>query len=180
MSLIVLYRGRRGAGKTLTMVKDGLKYYLQGWKVYTNMYNIPFAERLEEQEILELADTDGFKNCIVLIDEIQTLIDSRRSMRKANVGFNYFMQQIRKRNVNLLATTQYTRRVDLGFREQLDIMVSPKMVTLNSGKVLVEVSYVDLTTEEEGIPPIKRRIVYDPQKIFSLYDTQERIKAVKT
>ena len=180
MSIIVLYRGRRGAGKTLTMVKDGLKYYLDGWKVYTNMYSIQYATRLEEEEILALADTDGFRDCIVMIDEIQTLIDSRRSMRKANVGFNYFLQQIRKRNVNLLATTQYSRRVDLGFREQLDIIVSPKMITLNSGKKLVEVNYQDLTTEEEGLPAISRRLVYDPTTIFGLYDTEERITAVKT
>lgn len=180
MSLIVLYRGRRGAGKTLTMVKDGMLYYQAGWKVYTNMYSIGYAERLEEDEILSLAESDGFRDCVVMIDEIQTLIDSRRSMRKGNVTFNYFLQQIRKRNVNLLATTQFERRVDIGFREQLDIIASPKMITLASGKKVVEVTYTDLTTEGDGLPPINRKIVYSPYEVFGIYDTEERITAVKT
>lgn len=39
-SKIVLYKGKRGCGKTLTMVKDGFKYYLNGWKVLRNFANI--------------------------------------------------------------------------------------------------------------------------------------------
>jgi hypothetical protein len=139
------------------MTKDALTYYHNGWKVYTNMYSLPFATRLEEEEILGLAETDGFKDCVVCIDEIQTLIDSRRSMRKGNVTFNYFLQQIRKRNVNLLATTQFTKRVDIGFREQLDIMATPKIVRLPSGGFVVEVEYIDLTIEDVMIP-ITRKI----------------------
>lgn len=180
MSLITLYRGKRGAGKTLTMVKDAYKYYLRGWKIYTNMYSIPFAERLEEKEILELADNDGFFNCVVMIDEIQTLIDSRRSMRKANVDFNYFLQQIRKRNVYLFATTQYSKRVDIGFREQLDILVTPRFIKRKNRKSLVDVTYTDLTVEEYEGYNVHRRLVYDPTIIFGLYDTEERITAVKT
>jgi len=174
MSLIVLYRGRRGAGKTLSMVREAYNYYCRGVPVYTNMTSLNFGTSISEEDLLLMAHNDELEQCVVAIDEIQTLIDSRRSMKKQNVSFNYFMQQIRKRGVILLATTQYTRRVDIGFREQLDILATPRIFSTKAGDV-VEVEMTDLTYEDNGLPPMSVTIVYEAKHVYGLYDTDERI-----
>ena len=102
--MIVLYTGRRGAGKTLSMVKDGYKFSLNGYKVYSNI-ELGFAEYVENDWILNIHKTE-LHDIVLIIDEIQLLIDSRRSARKGNVDFSYFIQQIRKRNIIILCTTQ--------------------------------------------------------------------------
>ena len=169
--MIVLYRGRRGTGKTLTMVKDILLYVNQGWDIVSNIHlhsSIPHRV-LSRSEILDLLDTN-LKNYILVLDEIQTIIDSRRSMKKDNMDFSYFIQQIRKKNIILLATTQFTRTVDVRFREHVDILVNPKFM----GKYpAVEVEYLDLTTQEDLGYIQSKIIVYDPKPIFNLYDTTE-------
>ena len=124
-NMICLYTGRRGSGKTTTMVKDAYSFKRRGWKVYTNMTSLTFADEvLDTEAILSLLDGNESDICFVL-DEIQTFIDSRRSMRGRNVQFTYYIQQIRKRNVVILAATQFRQRVDVAFREHVDIIARP-------------------------------------------------------
>lgn len=169
--MICLYRGRRGTGKTLTMVKDVLLYTQNKWNVISNIHladKIPH-QVLSRQEIIELLHSD-LRDYVLVLDEIQTIIDSRRSMKKDNMDFSYFIQQIRKKNIILLATTQYTRTVDIRFREHVDILVSPKFIQKYP---IVEVEYMDLTTQEDLGYIQTKNIVYDPKPIFALYDTTE-------
>src|SRR3972149_3309599 len=113
--MIVLYKGRRGCGKTLTMVKDGLLYYLKGYRVLRN-FECSFGENISDEEILNLNKNSNIFNCILMMDEVQIFFDARRSMRNQNLNFSNFIQQIRKRNIILLGTTQFANTVDLRFR----------------------------------------------------------------
>lgn len=178
--MIVLYTGRRGAGKTLSMVKDGYKYKLCGYKVYSNI-ELDFADYIENETILNIQDT-LMQDCVLIIDEIQLLIDSRRSSRKGNVDFSYFIQQIRKRRIIILCTTQFSGTVDLRLRQHVDIVARPKYDKLLR---VCEVTYIDLTamndslfmsSENMSIPTVT--IVYDAEKVFPLYDTN-RIQKLK-
>lgn len=185
--MIVLYTGRRGAGKTLSMVKDGYKYKLNEYKVYSNI-ELDFAEFMENEEIINIQKTD-IENAVLIIDEIQLLLDSRRSARKGNLDFSYFIQQIRKRNIIILCTTQFSGTVDLRLRQHVDIVARPKY---DKELKVCEITYIDMTSINDSmfmndndfqIPSIT--IVYDAQDIFSLYDTnriqklKEKIKETK-
>lgn len=176
--MIVLYAGRRGCGKTTTMVKDAYKFSLRGWPVVTNMSSVSFANAtMSNDEILGLI-MDGDKHDMVLmIDEIQTFIDSRRAMRKQNVDFTYFIQQIRKRNVVILATTQYVRRVDIAFREHIDVVARP---SFKPEYPVVVVSYVDRTALESLDTDVNSEclVVYDPTPVYGLFDTTEVITPI--
>lgn len=168
--MIIMYKGRRGAGKTLTMVKDALNFYDKGWTIYSNFdIAIPY-KKLNNDDILDLPNNDKIRDCVILIDEIQTIIDSRRSMKSENLNFSYFVQQIRKRNIILLCTTQFTRTTDLRLREHTDIVVKPKIYREYP---VVEVQYFDLTSEEDLGYIESKVIIYNPLRIFSLYDTNE-------
>lgn len=175
--MIVLYAGHRGSGKTTTLVKDAYHFHTLGWDIITNMNTISFADEVRDsQEILDILETDK-TNFVLVLDEIQTFIDSRRSMRKRNVSFTYFIQQIRKRNVIILAATQYARRVDIAFREHVDVMARPRYY---AEYPVIVCDYYDLTRIEEGFfidsGYSVRRVVYDPRPVFTLFDTTEVIR----
>lgn len=168
--MIILYKGRRGSGKTLTMVKDAIQLYNKGWTIYSNFsIGIPY-KKISNDDIISIADNKSINDCVLLIDEIQTIIDSRRSMKKGNLNFSYFIQQIRKRGIILLCTTQFTKTTDLRLREHVDIVVTPK---IDLKYPVVEATYWDVTSVEELGYIESRTIIYNPELIWNLYDTNE-------
>jgi len=178
--MIVLYKGGRGRGKTLTMVKDGLQYYLEGYRVLSN-FQCEFTEKLDNEEILQLDKNSELFNCIILIDEIQIFFDARRGMLKQNLTFSNFVQQIRKRNITILCTTQYSNTIDLRLRQHLDIIAFPSFIERLH---LCKVVYMDLTRSEDPqmfidpdyqFKPATIEIIYNAEPIFKLYDTTEMI-----
>lgn len=175
--MIVMYKGRRGAGKTLTLVKDAINFYAKGWTIYSNFdIGIPY-KKLTNEDIINLADNDNIRDCVLLIDEIQLLMDSRRSMKKENLNFSYFIQQIRKKGIILLCTTQFTRTTDNRLREHVDVIVKPRIIHQYP---VVEAEYIDVTSVED-LGFIKSKVViYNPEAVFSLYDTNEVKKGVNT
>ncbi len=173
----MLYTGRRGCGKTTTLVKDAYAFSCQGWEIITNMNSLSFADDvLDNEEILGLLETNR-NNFVIVIDEIQTFIDSRRSMRKRNTEFAYFLQQIRKRNVIILGTTQFARRVDVAFREHVDIVAKPQYL---EEYPVVMVEYYDRTATEDVFflqddKPAVVAVLFDPRQVYELFDTEEVI-----
>lgn len=175
--MIVLYQGRRGCGKTTSLIKDAWQLKQEGWDVVTNMTSVSFADKvLDNKGILSLLETD-YTDFVIVIDEIQTFIDSRRSARGQNVTFSYFIQQVRKRNIIILAATQFSRRVDRAFREHVDILAKPEFYPEFP---VVRVVYWDLTVYEDGFDDPDREmsatVVFDPRPVFALFDTTEVIK----
>ncbi|MFW6130768.1 MAG: AAA family ATPase [Atribacterota bacterium] len=177
-SKILLYKGRRGCGKTLTMVKDGFRYYKSGRKVYSNLKSVKFAEFISEEDILNLNKDSNVSNCVILMDELQIFFDSRRSQKKQNLNFSNFIQQVRKRNIIILGTTQYSNTIDLRLRQHVDIIAYPNF---NKDHNVCPVMYVDLTAIEDDIlgqikEPEVVNIVYDPLPVFNLFDTEEMLR----
>ena len=173
--MIVLYKGRRGCGKTVTLVKDGYLNKLRGFKILRN-FSLSFGKYISNEEILNLNKDSLLFDCVLMIDEIQIFFDSRRSMRKQNLTFSNFIQQIRKRNIILLCTAQYSNTIDLRLRQHLDIIAYPKFYKdLN----VCEVIYEDLTALEEnffmGREPNRVKLVFDAVPFFKLYKTDEMI-----
>lgn len=176
ISKVVLYKGRRGCGKTLTMVKDGYKYYCAGFKIRRN-FKCSFGEYITDEEILNLNKSSDIEDCVIMMDEVQIFFDSRRSMRKESLNFSNFIQQIRKRNIILLGTTQYANTIDLRFRQHTDILCYPTFIKeLN----ICEAVYLDLTSVEDDMfhankEPVIAKMIYNAIPVFKLYQTNEMI-----
>jgi hypothetical protein len=171
--MIVMYKGRRGAGKTLTLVKDAFTYYKNGWEIVSN-FHLPFASYMDDKDIMAIDKTSDIRKVVLCIDEIQIFFDSRRGMAKGNLTFSNFIQQIRKRGIILLCTTQFSNTVDLRLRQHLDVIATPNFIDKYP---VVAVKYIDLTSiEDEWVTePVEKTVVYDPRPIFGLYDTEELI-----
>lgn len=178
--MIILYKGARGRGKTLSMIKDGLAYYKKGYKILRN-FSCAFGEYIASEDILQLSKESDLFDCVIMIDEIQIFFDSRRSQLKQNILFSNFVQQIRKRNIIILCTTQYSNTIDSRLRQHLDIVAFPNYMRKYG---LCEVTYFDLSTLQDDMLMLgdfaetrKKtiRIVYDARPIYALYDTTEMI-----
>lgn len=172
------YTGAKGKGKTLSMVKDMYKYSYRGWEIYTNI-GVNFAHNeLTEEHIKNLNRSAGLKNCVIAIDEIQIFFDSRLSQKKENKNFSNFVQQIRKRNIKLLFTTQYISTVDKRIRQHIDYIIKPKMLSILSNNDICQYRIVDMSSIEENefgeITMPKERVTnFLTEQIFKLYDTKE-------
>lgn len=175
--MIYFYKGARGRGKTLTMIKDAWIFHKNGYQVLSNMKSVKFATYISNEDILNINKDSPFKNCVILVDEIQTLFNARRSAKKENLQFSFFIQQIRKRNIELLVTSQFANTIDLILRQHLDFVVRPYF---DKELKVCRVDYQDLNSIEEGTdgmikPAEVVSVVYDAREIFGKYDTKELI-----
>jgi len=172
--MIITYLGRRGSGKTLTMVKDAYIEFKRGKTIVSNMTGIPFAQFMDNKDILALDKNSTLKNAVILIDEAQIFFDSRRSMKKENISFSNFVQQIRKRNIDLYLTTQFANSIEKRLRDHTDIIAKVKFIDMYK---LCKVKYIDITSVEDEFmsEPISVEVIYDATAIFGLYDTTQMI-----
>jgi hypothetical protein len=122
--------GRQGSGKTLFITKHLVDNLNTNRKIYSNytLYEgieyqrITFDNKKDKNsiDILKALEEDSnyFNNSIMLIDEIHLYFDSRDFMRKNIRIIQTFFSQLRKRNILLLATTQYILHLDVRIRRQ--------------------------------------------------------------
>lgn len=169
---IVLFRGSRGTGKTLTMVKTALEYHKLGWKVFTNLSQTPFYS-ITSEFILDLSGKSQLRDCVLAIDEIELFFDSREWNKKESRYFSRFLQQIRKRNVVILCTSQFTNLIDIRLRQQIDTLGICSFDKVNS---LSFCTFVDLTSiETNPFNPKMHSIEYYAEPIFHCYNTSQII-----
>ena len=121
--------GRQGSGKTAFITKLLVDNYSGDKKVYSNysLFGINYEKitfdnkrNKNSTDILEIIrdNPDYFNNSIMLLDEIHIYFDSRDFMRHNNRIIQNFFSQLRKRNILLLATTQYILHLDIRIRRQ--------------------------------------------------------------
>lgn len=178
--MIILYTGRRGCGKTLSMVKDAKKFFENGWTIYSNIELNFSHEYMNDDDILKINADSKIDNCVLMIDELQVVLDSRRSMAKKNIEFSHFIQQIRKRNIVLLCTTQFGGTVDLRFRQHVDVEARPNY---KKKWHVCEVLYVDVTSINDwdinDERPQVAKVLFNCKQIYGLYDTLNIVRTAK-
>lgn len=115
--------GETGSGKTAGVIKEVIKDFILGRTIYANMQkikHIPYYYVDLEDLILmvqndELDVNDNIPKTLVL-DEIHTLFDGRRSQKRENIDFSMFISQCRKRRFNVYYTSQWISGADVRIR----------------------------------------------------------------
>jgi len=79
---------------------------------YTHFDIAWFLEHLADHEM---------EDCVLVLDEMYQLMDSRSSQTKLNKLLTYFVVQTRKRGVDLYVCTHFLDHVDLRLRRAVDI-----------------------------------------------------------
>lgn len=169
--MIVLFKGSRGKSKTLSMIKEGLKYLNSGWVVYTNLNKTRF-KKIDSDYILNLSTKSTLFNAVLCIDEIELFFDSRDWNSQKSKIFSRFLQQIRKRNIIILCTAQFYNLIDIRLRQQIDYLV---LCDYDKIKKISTNLFLDVTSYESGKIPRFVKIKYNAEPFFSEYDTLELI-----
>ena len=167
----------RGVGKTLLMTDVGYRDYKTNNKKTIANYHLnwphifmPFDKIIEFPE--ELYDAN------VLVDEIFVGGNSRNFMSKNNIKLIEFLTQIRKRNCDVFITAQTARQLDVGIRDQVDIIVE-----MNKHKKEGEIVplFFDVVVRDRHDwneeTNVLNSYIYDAREFASLkmYDTNEII-----
>ena len=172
--------GRQGSGKTAFITKLLVDNYSSERKVYSNFSifgidyeKITFDNKRNKNaiDILKVISNnpDYFNNSIMLLDEIHIYFDSRDFMKQNNRIIQNFFSQLRKRNILLLATTQYILHLDVRIRRQA--LAVFQMTNLKDGIFRVDVHEID-----GYYTSFIRTELVNLNDYFKYYDTNELIE----
>ncbi len=134
--------GRRGRGKTLTLVADGYHfkqaYKARGlsnpklrngeenkyaWKVAANFHN-EHADITRPDLVERLIEFPEWGwNMRIQIDEIAMYAHRRKWQLTSNLNLESFITQIRKRSIEPCGATQFPQRLDGDIVEQIDLFI---------------------------------------------------------
>lgn len=163
--MLILIVGLLGSGKTLLATILGkLIHDIDEIPIKSN-YKTSFSELVNPLDIIgfELEDTT------LLLSELQTFLDSRRSGSKLNLCLDYFFSQSRKRRVNVIADSQLGRMVDLRYRDLADYYVLAQRIENNEIGFNYTIFIGAIPIRKVFIPEEKAKMFYND------YDTEEVI-----
>lgn len=146
--MIYLFSGKTGAGKTLTMVEEVYKRWLNGENVASNFllfYDLPLLAKLREKlshiikykplkkiiqpkrhgKIVYFSDIDDVKyltNCIIMFDEGQELFGVQ-SLMKNDREFIAKLRFQRKQHLDIYTTTQNLASIDINYRRLIHSII---------------------------------------------------------
>jgi len=133
-SLVIGFVGPRGSGKSVGAARLViLDFMLKGKKVWSNM-EIGFNRRNNGHiapmvslplDRLSMEELDKvYSNGIIYVDEVNLMMEARRSMSNENLMFSYILQQLRKRKLTIIWSAQSEQHCDDRLRFQTDIIIA--------------------------------------------------------
>lgn len=111
-----------GSGKTTAAIALAYEEHLaNGTKIISNDHlNFPYTH-FDIAWFLEHLVDEELEDCILFLDEMYQIADSRSSASKLNKLFTYFIVQSRKRGVDIYICTHHLDHIDLRLRRAVDI-----------------------------------------------------------
>lgn len=121
---LIFIFGKKGAGKSLYMVKQMMKYLKKGWTVYTDIdnCNLPGVRIMKAMDLSEFAPVE---NSAIFLDEAGILFDNR-NFKNFNSGLRDFFKLQRKYKCRVFLNSQ-SFDIDKKIRDvtdQMGLMVS--------------------------------------------------------
>lgn len=173
--MIIAFTGKMGSGKTLSMTFLAKIMSEEGRSIISN-YRLKFEHRLiSKKEIQEYGATKGksLLNCVMLIDEAQTMLDCRQHQK--NRIISYFILQTRKRGVDLFYTSQQFWNVEKRLRENSDLIFECTPIKDANN----ELKYIQLVGfnyhGRDTFSPASQFHIKVTPKLYELYDSYEII-----
>lgn len=116
---LIFIFGKKGAGKSLYMVKQMMKYLKKGWTVYTDIdnCNLPGVRIMNAMDLSEFAPV---ANSAIFLDEAGILFDNR-NFKNFNSGLRDFFKLQRKYKCRVFLNSQ-SFDIDKKIRDVTDHM----------------------------------------------------------
>lgn len=179
--MIHLVLGYQGSGKTLYLVKKAHEAFRRGKNIYSNIHlNFPYNP-IDYNDIIECR----YENAVVLIDEAHLLLPARASLQKTSrIIVDNFLSMVRKKNLEVYATTQTERKIDVRFREEADYIYYAEKYAYKKrwGKVLHNQDLplkVPIKIKLKVIQTLDNAMItlsFDGNQYFRMYDSKQIIK----
>lgn len=177
--MIVGVIGKRGSGKTLTMVKQIMDDLNKGKNIFLNFHlklkhiNKKYHKKIHLLDDEFFKDYENFKlrNCSLFLDEIYVYIDSRTSGSKRNRIWSYFINQTRKRDISLYYTVQLFSSVEKRLRLQTELFIFPSIKENNKEKFIVNT--IAIPQDFSEMPKIKGKFIFKGNDYYKFYSTDE-------
>lgn len=138
------YIGPRGSGKSVNGSRATVvEYMIKNKRVWSNILlefahikngriSIKRSESLDKLDLIQLDQT--FNDGLLFIEEINMEVaDAYRAVSNKNLGFSYILQQLRKRQLDIIWNAQSENHVDTRLRFQTDIFVKCQDLKLIPG-----------------------------------------------
>jgi len=120
--MIVTFEGVQGSGKsTMAVAACHEEHEVNGRKVISNIHLNFDHQKFSLEWFVENMGSHEMEDCVLFLDEMYQIADSRSAGSKLNKLFTYFMVQTRKRRVDVYFCTHHLDHVDIRLRRAADI-----------------------------------------------------------
>lgn len=116
---LIFIFGKKGAGKSLYMVKQMIKYLKKGWTVYTDIDNCKLSG-VRIMNAMDLSEFAPVENSAIFLDEAGILFDNR-NFKNFNSGLRDFFKLQRKYKCRVFLNSQ-SFDIDKKIRDVTDHM----------------------------------------------------------
>lgn len=139
--MIIVYNGRMRSGKGFGLALNAYNHWMDGYTVISNMdfyfgrqtpgKRIPVNLPLDFQQIESCIESGkplthvvGNSKVLLVIDELPSAMDSRKSLTGTNVIMSWFAAQSAKTHVDMAVSTQKLGMIDLRMRDFAHFIVN--------------------------------------------------------
>lgn len=184
--------GKTGSGKTIYAIIEGWQDWLKGRLLMGNLHiKIPNSVFIEPVDIIRALNPNSphpiaktlNNNSIrktLILDEVGKWWDSRTSTNKINRWFAYFVDQCRKRNIDLIIIDQHLGGFDIRGRQLVDKLIRCVGMydeTVEPPKpIAFKYKVIDLDNETVNKFAIPASIA---KFFYPLYDTMEHVLPIE-
>ena len=190
--IVVLFIGRRGAGKSLALTTTAwiqhCRYKAMKFpsKVAAN-YNVTFATYRDPYIIDRLTSfPDWARRLYVCVDEIGSAFPGMRSMASGAILFTQVLGQIRKRAMEVGATTRFAQILGIQHLLEIDLFVKCEARMVADGRQVIHMYVWDIWGQWTGNdyrklwpptanPPDWELFFGNTQLVWPMYRTEEVI-----
>lgn len=143
--------------------------------IYTNftLLNIPKNKEVKELTTDILFDRK-LKNALILIDEIYTWLESRKSQHSVNTLFSYLLFQARKKNIKIIGTIQQLFTLDIRYREFIGCLINAEVRFYG-----FKYTYYRFKNNKLLKPYSKKLSFQNAKKYYKYYKTEEPVNPLQ-
>lgn len=171
MTLVAIV-GELGTGKTLALTYLAWHNYIRkGRKIYSNYH---FKPPIKYTPVKTVDDINEMKSGIFCGDELWLWLDSRASHVKKNRFIAAILAKSRKRNLEILYTTQSFGQIDVRIRRLTDFILEP---ILTKSERVCSLYWYTRAGWFQGVPFKIMR--FKTPLIWNMYDTHEEISLLE-
>lgn len=168
----ILFDGDLGAGKTLSAVALASNWSVRAKVPLVSNMTIKGAVKINKKEDWSFLARFRQKGSVLLLDEAQSILDSRTSQIKGQVKFTEALAYLRKMRCLVIFTTPSLDLVDVRVRQRLSVRI---YVSRIKNKIVWDI-YDPYTGIYRGAKAIKQETM---SRFYPLYDTYELISPIE-